>query len=67
MKTKYDKPNKTTTIVNSMYWWLSIHRSFFINDEYKIELLEIKRNSGSVKVRITNLKDQTTSEKEVSA
>jgi len=41
---------------DSLYWWLSSKRSFFINDEYKIELLHIDREHNSAKIRITNLK-----------
>ena len=40
----------------SLYWWLSGNRPFFINDEYKIELLFIDKKNGSAKIHITNLK-----------
>ena len=39
-----------------LYWWLSKARPFFINDEYKIELLFIDRDHLSAKLLITNLK-----------
>lgn len=39
-----------------LYWWLSGHRPFIINDEYKIELLVLDRNNDSAKIQITNLK-----------
>ena len=45
-------------------WWLS-RKPFFINDEYKIELLHIDRNNDSVKIRITNLKTDVAVEQEV--
>lgn len=47
---------------DSLYWWLSPKRPFFVNDEYKIELLHIDRNHESVKIRITNLKNNTSQE-----
>ena len=40
----------------SLYWWLSGNRPFFINDDYKIELLFIDRINASAKIQITNLK-----------
>jgi len=39
-----------------LYWWLSKHRPFFINDDYKIELLYIDTEHLSAKLLITNLK-----------
>lgn len=41
----------------SLFWWLGNKRPFFINDEYKIELLHIDREHNSAKIRITNLKN----------
>lgn len=41
---------------DSLFWWLGAKRPFFINDEYKIELLYIDREHNSAKIRITNLK-----------
>ena len=40
----------------SLFWWLGAKRPFFINDDYKIELLYIDREHNSAKIRITNLK-----------
>jgi hypothetical protein len=56
MSDQTTKPKSTTPITSSMYWWLSLHRPFIINDEYKLELLELKRGSGTVKIKVTNLK-----------
>lgn len=42
-----------------LYWWLNKTRPFYINNEYKIELLNINRQQGSVKILVTNLKDST--------
>jgi hypothetical protein len=42
-----------------LYWWLGRSRPFFINDEYKIELLFIDKINNSVKIQITNLKTGT--------
>ena len=39
-----------------LYWWLSGNRPFYVNDEYKIELLFIDRVNHSAKIQITNLK-----------
>lgn len=41
----------------SLFWWLGSRKPFFINDEYKIELLYIDREHNSAKIRITNLKN----------
>jgi hypothetical protein len=41
-----------------LYWWLSKRRKFIINDEYEIELLHIDREHESVKIRVTNLKNE---------
>jgi hypothetical protein len=43
---------------DSLYWWLGPRRPFFINDDYRIELLYIDREHNSAKIRITNLKTQ---------
>jgi hypothetical protein len=48
--------NYAGKLKNSLFWWLSSKRSFFINDEYKIELLYIDREHNSAKIRVTNLK-----------
>lgn len=39
-----------------LYWWLSGNRPFYVNDEYKIELLFIDRVNNSAKIQITNIK-----------
>lgn len=41
---------------DSLYWWLGKKRPFFINDEYKLELLWIDTVNNSAKIRVTNLK-----------
>jgi hypothetical protein len=49
-------------IVDSLYWWLSTSRPFFINDEYRLDLVMLDRKHNSAKIIITNLK---TNEQEV--
>jgi len=53
---------------DSLYWWLGKRRPFFINGEYKIELLHIvsnpELNHYSAKIRITNLKNGMIEERE---
>ena len=44
---------------DSLYWWLGRRKPFYINDEYKVELLVIDKINNSAKIRITNLKNQT--------
>ena len=44
---------------DSLYWWLGKRKPFYINDEYKLELLVIDKINNSAKIRITNLKNQT--------
>jgi len=39
-----------------LYWWLGRNRPFFLNDEYKIELLFLDKVNNSAKIQITNLK-----------
>ncbi len=41
---------------DSLYWWLGKKRPFFINDEYKLELLFVNKINNSAKIRVTNLK-----------
>jgi hypothetical protein len=41
---------------DSLYWWLGKKRPFFINDEYKLELLFVDKVNNSAKIRVTNLK-----------
>lgn len=40
----------------SLYWWLGRSKPFFINDEYKLELLFLDKINNSAKIRVTNLK-----------
>jgi hypothetical protein len=47
---------KNAKIVNAMYWWLNRHRSFIVNDEYEIELIEIDKKRGTAKILVRNLK-----------
>jgi hypothetical protein len=44
------------TLKDSLYWWLGKKRPFFINDEYKLELLFVDKINNSAKIRVTNLK-----------
>ena len=44
---------------DSLYWWLGKKRPFFINDEYKLELLFVDKENLSAKIRVTNLKTGT--------
>jgi hypothetical protein len=53
-------------IKDSMYWWLGRKQPFIINDEYKLELLFIDKTNNSAKIKITNIKDNTVQEIEVS-
>ena len=41
---------------DSLFWWLGKKKPFYVNDEYKIELLHIDRNHYSAKIRVTNIK-----------
>jgi len=47
---------------DSLYWWLGKKRPFFINDEYKLELLFVDKINNSAKIRVTNLKTGTVME-----
>lgn len=40
----------------SLYWWLGRSKPFYINDEYKLELLFVDKVNNSAKIRVTNLK-----------
>lgn len=46
----------TGKLKTQLFWWLSKSRPFFINDDYKLELLFIDRMHMSAKILITNLK-----------
>lgn len=41
---------------DSLMWWLGKKRPFFINNEYKLELLFVDKINNSAKIRVTNLK-----------
>lgn len=47
---------KNAKIVNAMYWWLNRRRSFIVNDEYEIELIEIDKKRNTAKILVRNLK-----------
>lgn len=47
---------------DSLYWWLARSKPFFINNEYKLELLFLDKINNSAKIRITNLKTGLTIE-----
>lgn len=49
-------------IKDSLYWWLGLKKPFFINDEYKLELLFLDKINNSAKIRITNLKTGVSTE-----
>ena len=52
-------------IKDSIYYWLGKSRPFYINGEYKVELLFIDKINHSAKIQITNLKTNTVEEVEV--
>lgn len=54
--------NCPSKIKDQLYWWLKASRPFIINGEYKLELLHIDREYGSVKILITNLSNGETQE-----
>lgn len=39
-----------------LWWWLSKGKPFYINDDYKLELLYVDTENLSAKIMITNLK-----------
>jgi len=39
-----------------LFWWIKRGRPFYINDDYKIELLFIDKEHLTAKILITNLK-----------
>ena len=47
---------KGVQIVDSMFWWLNRRRPFIVNNEYKIDLLEVDKKRNTAKILITNLK-----------
>jgi len=50
-----DKKNQNN-IRDSIYYWLGKAKPFYINGEYKLELLFIDKINHSAKIQITNLK-----------
>lgn len=58
---KEQKEKEIVDITTSMYWWLRMGRPFIINNEYKIEVFEIRKSRSSMKIKITNLKNNSTS------
>lgn len=50
------KPSFAGKLTTSLYWWLGRSKPFFINDEYKLELLFVDKVNNSAKIRVTNLK-----------
>lgn len=56
---------KTDNIKDSIYYWLGKSKPFFINGEYKLELLFIDKKNLSAKIQITNLKTKEISTLEV--
>ena len=54
-------------IKDSLYWWLGKRKPFIINDEYRLDLLHIDKENNSVKIRITNLKDNSQVTQDVSS
>ena len=57
-----DKEN----IKDSIYYWLGKSKPFFINGEYKLELLFIDKINHSAKIQITNIKTKQVETIEVS-
>lgn len=47
---------------NSIYWYLSKHKPFIIEDQYQVELLFVDKQNNSAKILITNLKNNDTTE-----
>lgn len=56
---KSDQPEvkQSPGVKDKMYWWLNYRRAFYIGDEYKIELEAIDTGNKSVKILVTNLKN----------
>jgi hypothetical protein len=53
-------------IKDSIYYWLGKSKPFYINGEYKLELLFIDKINHSAKIQVTNLKTKEIQEMEVS-
>jgi len=61
-----DENSYANKLKTQLYWWLSRKRPFYVNNDYKIELLFIDKVNNSAKIQITNLKtgEITTQEEE---
>lgn len=57
----------TGKLKTQLYWWLTKHRPFVINDEYAIELLFVDREKLVAKILVTNLKTNQIIEQDLSA
>jgi len=58
MSQKHSSPDEFKgKLKDSLFWWLGKKKPFYINGDYKVELLHIDREHYSAKIRITNLKD----------
>jgi len=42
-------------LTNSLYWWMSRKKSFIINDEYRIDLIQVNPKANTAEIKITNL------------
>lgn len=63
---KNDKYKDQDNIKDSIYYWLGKSKPFYINGEYKLELLYIDKINHSAKIQITNLKTKQVETMEVS-
>lgn len=53
---KIPKDVPKDNIRDSIYYWLGKSKPFYINGEYKLELLFIDKINNSAKIQVTNLK-----------
>lgn len=56
--------SKVTQINDEFTYWLG-KKGFNLNNEYRIDLIWIDKKNNSAKIKITNLKDKTSEELEV--
>lgn len=59
-KTPSDKKVKSTEIKDKMYWWLNKNRTFYLEDKYAIDLLDVPGSHG-VKILITKISEDASS------
>jgi len=52
-------------LIDNLYWWLGKKKPFIINNEYRLDLLFIDKENNSAKIKITNLKNGSSTETEV--